>query len=402
MGMKNLLIMAASILILMGCKNQSGNRFPMIGEDNENYVEEPDETFADYANAKIEPFMSFEDRERAILQQAANVGCQGRIWWYADSVDIFAIVQFVSQYSNNYSLVAYTPSNQIEYTLIPQGQDSQGNYVFMDDLSKDHITISADESVMSIPKKQMSFHRTTASHCNEVMTFCLRKSLYINHKYWIFEDFVAEIGKALGSTGIDADRDLRTWGNEQAVYVLIRLPLTGNYAFAEYKGWNMVVADGGKEGLTSDGSTNYLIANNSLNLRTHIQVSADGNTMTVANGTFPKINIKTATRLISTLRDIQDKNTTPQQFDQMYQTYANLAASKMQYINNLNVKEVYKFSARSDLRDAQIKMRQIRERALKINYQMQPSPYEGQDPSYDPGQKYQYERDGVDYGQKNY
>ena len=66
MGMKNLLIMAASILILMGCKNQSGNRFPMIGEDNENYVEEPAETFADYANAKIEPFMSFEDRERAI------------------------------------------------------------------------------------------------------------------------------------------------------------------------------------------------------------------------------------------------------------------------------------------------------------------------------------------------
>lgn len=416
---KDILLFAACCLLTVGCNQQvkntpageeaqqeeEGGLFSSITNmvtggisENSEEPEEPDETFANYANAPIESFISFENREQAILQQAASVGCQGNIWWYADSVNVYAVVQFISQYANDFTLVEYSPSNQTEYTLIPQGQNSQGNYVFLEDLSKERILISADESRMISPKIQRQFSRTSASQCNDVMTYRMRKELYVNHKYEIFQDFVAEIGKAYGALGIDLDRDMRVWGNEKAVYALVDLPQSQYYAFAEYQGWSMNVANGERQGQASDGSSNYAITNNSLNLRTSIQISADGGTLTAANNTFRRINIKTATRLISTLRDEQDKRTTPQQFDQMYQTYANLAANKIQYINNLNVKEVYKFSARSDLRDAQFKMRNIRQRALKTGYQMQPSPYEGQDPSYDPGQKYQYERDGVNYG----
>jgi hypothetical protein len=386
-----------------GQQDDDGSFFSGLFTNNveQTSTEEPDLTFADFANAEVEPFQSFVERERLILQQAANMGSQGRVWWFADSADVCAIIQFYNQYANSFSLVSYTAVNPIEFTLLSQGQDAQGNYVFEEEMNKALFVFSADESWLRAPNQSI-YRRVTAAQCDEVMTYAKRRSLYLDQKYWVFTDLFQTISKSYSYPGIDADRDMRVWGNRQGVYALVYIPSAKCYAFAEYRGWTTVFADGAQQGTASDGSINYLIANNSMNLRTNIQLSADGMKLTVNNASFQKINIRTATRLIEAQRDEQDKNTTPEQFDQMYQTYVNLAARQMQTINNLNVKEVYKFSVRSNLRDAQIKMREIRQRALKIGYQMQPNPYEGQDPSYDPGQRYQYERDGVRYGVPKY
>ena len=246
-----------------------------------------------------------------------------------------------------------------------------------------------------------TYNRASLEQCDKVLTYSKRKSLYLSKKYWVFTDFFQDIQKA-HQFGPDPDADMMVWGNQKDVFALAYIPMVKKYAFATYEGWTYVGCDAGPQGQGTGGGTSYLVARNDMNIRYNMEVSADKKQLTIGDKVYPRLTIRKATRLIEALRDEQDKNTTPEQFNQMYQTYANLAASKMQTINNLNIKEVYKFSVRSELRDAQQKMRQIRQRAMKIGFQMQPSPYEGQDPSYDPGIKYQMERDGVRYGQPKY
>lgn len=390
-------VLSAVIAILMtGCNGQQGGTKP----GNQAQEEEPDETFANYQNAEIEPFTSFVEIERQGRQITAANGNQMNIWWFADTMEIVGITQIFNQYSMTYNADFVGPTGDIAYTLLPQGQDAQGNYLFVEEWSKNRFTIAADESWLNVLDLK-TYRRVTAEECDKVLTYAKRKSLYVEKKYWVFTDFFHEIKKAYRA-GPDPDADMEVWGDAQAVYVLAQIPLYKKYAFAEYKGWSNVNCDAKPQGQTSDGGTTYLVTRNDMNIRTSVEVSADRQQLKVGEATYHRLTIRKATRLIENLRDEQDKQTTPQQFDQMYQTQANLAANKMQYINNLGVKEVYKFAARSDLRDAQQRMRQIRQRAQKIGYQMQPSPYEGQDPSYDPGQKYQQERDGVRYGQPKY
>ena len=418
MRQQHLFFLAILALLLAGCGQKSNTGNGSSGKESEESgllsgiaeifggssekeeSEEPDETFTDYQNAEIEPFKSFVIQEQEARQYSAANGNNINIWWFADSVEVVAITQIYNQYSMNYNISFSNATGDINYTMIPQGHDAQGNYVFAEEWSKNRYTVASDESWLNIMNLK-TYKRVTAEECDRVMTYAKRKSLYVQRKYWVFNEFFRDINKTF-QCGPDPDTDMVVWGNQQDVYALAYIPLVKKYAFATYEGWTYVGCDAGQQGQTADGGTTYLVARNDRNIRFNMEVSSDKRLLKIGEKVYPRISIRKATRLIETLRDQQDKNTTPDQFLQMYQTYANLAASKMQTINNLNIKEVYKFSVRSELRDAQIKMREIRQRALKIGYQMQPSPYEGQDPSYDPGIKYQMERDGVSYGVPKY
>ena len=368
--------------------------------ESEEEKEEPDETFADYKNAEIEPFKSFVVQEQEARQYTAMNGNNINIWWFADSLEILAITEVYNQYSRNYNASFSNAIGENTYTLLFQGKDESGNFVFAEEWSKNRFTIASDQSWLNVMNLK-TYKRVTAEECDKVMTYAKRKTLDVSRKYWVFTEFFQEIQKTY-QCGPDPDVDMIVWGNQKDVFALAYIPLMKKYAFATFEGWTYVGCDAGPQGQGTGGGTTYLVARNDMNIRYNMEVSADKKQLKIGDKVYPRLTVRKATRLIEALRDEQDKNTTPEQFNQMYQTYANLAASKMQTINNLNIKEVYKFSVRSELRDAQQKMRQIRQRAMKIGFQMQPSPYEGQDPSYDPGIKYQMERDGVRYGQPKY
>ena len=381
-------------LILAGC-GQKGNA-PSGSGETDNGQEEQDETFADYQNVEIEPFKSFVTMEQEIRQYTAANGNQINLWWFADSTEIVGITRIYNQYSMNYNADIFNITGNIGYTLLPQGRDAQGNYLFVEEWSKNRFIVASDESWLNVMNLK-TYKRVSAEECDKVMAYAKRKSIYLDRKYWIFNDFFRDISKTY-QCGPDPDTDMVVWGNQQDVYALAYIPLLKAYAFATYEGWTYVGCNAGPQGQTADGGTAYLVARNDMNIRFNMEVSADKRQLKIGEKIYPRLSIKKATRLIEALRDEQDKHTTPQQFDQMYQTYTNLAARQIQTVNNLNMKDVNKYSVRSDLRDAQLKMREIRQRALKIGYQMHPSPYEGLDPSYDPGIKYQMERDGVRYG----
>ena len=417
MKKKTILIVAAVVLVLYGMSlvdtgDGSGEKeveseenglfsgFANMFGESEEEKEEPDETFADYKNAEIEPFKSFAVQDQEARQYAAMNGNNIDIWWFADSVEVVAIAKVYNQYSMNFTAGFSSAAGEITHTLLPQGRDESGNYVFAEEWSKNRLTMASDMSWLNTMNLK-TYNRASLEQCDKVLAYSKRKSLYISKKYWVFTDFFQDIQKTY-QFGPDPDADMMVWGNQKDVFALAYIPMVKKYAFATYEGWTYVGCDAGPQGQGTGGGTSYLVARNDMNIRYNMEVSADKKQLTIGDKVYPRLTIRKATRLIEALRDEQDKNTTPEQFNQMYQTYANLAASKMQTINNLNIKEVYKFSVRSELRDAQQKMRQIRQRAMKIGFQMQPSPYEGQDPSYDPGIKYQMERDGVRYGQPKY
>ena len=417
MKRKTILIAAAVVLVLYGmslvesgegkgeneAESEGSGLFSGISNlfsESEEEKEEPDETFADYKNAEIEPFKSFVVQEQEARQYTAMNGNNINIWWFADSLEILAITEVYNQYSRNYNASFSNAIGENTYTLLFQGKDESGNFVFAEEWSKNRFTIASDQSWLNVMNLK-TYKRVTAEECDKVMTYAKRKTLDVSRKYWVFTEFFQEIQKTY-QCGPDPDVDMIVWGNQKDVFALAYIPLMKKYAFATFEGWTYVGCDAGPQGQGTGGGTTYLVARNDMNIRYNMEVSADKKQLKIGDKVYPRLTVRKATRLIEALRDEQDKNTTPEQFNQMYQTYANLAASKMQTINNLNIKEVYKFSVRSELRDAQQKMRQIRQRAMKIGFQMQPSPYEGQDPSYDPGIKYQMERDGVRYGQPKY
>ena len=83
----------------------------------------------------------------------------------------------------------------------------------------------------------------------------------------------------------------------------------------------------------------------------------------------------------------------------MYNQWANAYAQKLSYVNNLSVKEVYKYSARAEMKDFQQNMREVRERAARVGYSLQPGPYEQYDntATQNANNRLQWERDGVRY-----
>ena len=54
-------------------------------------TQEKDLTMADYANLEVGPFESFVDLESQFKQICAQRGEQGKVWFFADSVDIAGV-----------------------------------------------------------------------------------------------------------------------------------------------------------------------------------------------------------------------------------------------------------------------------------------------------------------------
>ena len=341
----------------------------------------------------------FQQAVNNYRQQAAAAGARRDIWLFADEYNCVIILHTVFMQQERLELGLFSAGQETDLNLVSLGRDAAGNYRLKweyQEHNNSFMTLASDYSWFQLPNGAR-MHPATTDELDRVYATGLARANYFGQKFQLFSKFFATIYKAY-SANIAEEEDVLVYSSAQGEVVAIAKLRDANLlCVADYSGWTELYGDLGLSGTSAGGGTRYTAVINGRQFP--FEMSADEQQITVNGKTLRRTTPEAAWKMIDQQRLAEDKRRSYQDFQNMYNQWANAYAQKLSYVNNLSVKEVYKFSARAEMKDFQQNMREVRERAARVGYSLQPGPYEQYDntATQNANNRLQWERDGVRY-----
>ena len=339
----------------------------------------------------------FEQKVAQFRQLLSSQGLQGDAFLFADELEVVVITYAQNYFQTQYSVDFFSGNSQNSYPLAYKGQDEQGNLILSTE-SGSSLILAQDKSWVQIANlKRMN--SATASACNRVLEYSIRKEKEIRERFWLFEEFFGQIKQGFNA-GIDGEQNLMLYTDGKELLALARIPRAEKYALADYLAWNTTYFNVNQTASSSGGQTLAVYSVENGQQVGVLEVSQDRQQLRSNGRTFKRTTVEKASAMVDAARLNEDRHRSYEDFVRMYTTWSNLYASKLEYVNNANVKETYKFSARAQMADCQAKMREIRKRAARVGYNMMPGAFEEASNTAVQSEinNYQSARDGVRYG----
>lgn len=335
-------------------------------------------------------------------QMAAAMGVSRQSWLFANEFTVIAILQnTMSGMQPMYAMGIYENGQEQAVNLVFLGQNQQGAYCLkteFQDSNQPTIMVAPDLSWMTFNGLQLP--AATPAQCDQAFANGQARSVHFAQRYYIFKDLFAAINKAY-SRGVEDENNLFFYGNQQVAAVIAKIPSANALAIGEFEAWNTYVGDLYQQQANAQGGPRFLAVINGQ----QVPVEMTPNEMQIRiNGlVLQRMTPENATQVVDQARLRFDKSQPYEFFVNQYTIWSNQYGEKLAYVNNANIKEVYKFSARAAMNDCQQKMREIRERAARVGYNIAPGAFEGANNGATQSalNNYQWARDGVTYGQSD-
>lgn len=339
----------------------------------------------------------FEQKVAQFRQILSSQGIQGDALLFADEKEV-AIISYAQNFSQTqYAVDFFSGAGQYSYSLAYRGQDARGNLILSTE-SGSSLILAQDRSWLQIADlKRMN--SATASACNRVLEYSIRREKEIRERYWLFEEFFGQIKQGFNA-GIDDEQNLMLYTDGKELLALARIPRADKYVMADYLAWNTTYFNVNHTSSAGGGHTFAVFSVENGQQVGVVDVSQDWQQLRSNGRTFQRTTVEKASAMVDEVRLNEDRHRSYEDFERMYITWSNLYANKLEYVNNVNIKETYKFSARAQMADCQAKMREIRQRAARVGYNIMPGAFEGASNTAVQSDinNYQSARDGVRYG----
>ena len=344
----------------------------------------------------------FQQSLNRLQQAAASSGAQFRAWLFADRFRVAFMQYTATRWRENYVLYLYEEGNEQQIPLVALGTDQDGNYCFRAAQrpgTRPGIVMAKDLSWISFPDGHVQLPAATPEQCDKAHARGLARRAYLNQKFELFSDFFAAIAKAYNGMSIEDEKDMAVYRDDQGeVIAIARIPAINRMAIASYKEYDSLFGDVAEAGQSPEGGRAFTGTVNGQQFQ--FDMSPDGEEVHMGGKRFWRIIPELALILILLMRRRADKRFSYQDYVNMYNNWQAAYERQLNYVNNVNVKEIYKFSARSSMADYQQRMREVRARAARAGYNLPVGRYENADNLANQAEinRYQWARDGVKYG----
>ena len=344
----------------------------------------------------------FQQSLDRLRQAAANTGAQFRAWLFADGFRVGFMQYSASRWQESYVLYLYEEGNEQQIQIVPLGTDQEGNYCFRAAQrpgNKPSIVMAKDLSWLSFPDIQVKLPAATPEACDKAYASAIARRAYLNQKFELFSDFFSAIAQAYNGMRIEDEKDMSVYQSDEGeVIAIARIRPVNRMAIASYKEYDTLFGDLSETGQTPLGGRMFTGTANGQQFQ--FDMSPDEEEIHLGGKRFWRIIPELALILILLMRRRADKRFSYQDYVNMYNNWQAAYERQLNYVNNVNVKEIYKFSARSSMAGYQQQMRKVRERAARAGYNLPVGRYENADNLANQAEinRYQWARDGVKYG----
>ena len=344
----------------------------------------------------------FQQSLHRLQQAASGSGAQFRAWLFADKFRVVLIQYTATQWQENYVLYIYEGGNEQQIPMVAMGTDQQGHYCFRAAQSPGNqptAVMAKDVSWLLFPAGQLKLPAATPEQCDKAYASGIARKAWFDAKFELFSDFFAAIAKAYNGRCIEDEKDLSVYQDDQGeVIAIARIPQVDRMAIASYKEYDCTFGDISRTGQSSQGGKSF--TGNANGQQFQFDMSPDEEEINIGGKRFWRIIPELALILILLMRRRADKRFSYQDYVNMYNNWQSAYERQLNYVNNVNVKEIYKFSARSSMADYQQRMREVRARAARAGYHLPVGKYENADNLANQAEinRYQWARDGVKYG----
>lgn len=344
----------------------------------------------------------FQQMANNLRQQINAMGAQAQVWLFANEFTVVAMIQASYAGGQGYRIGVFENGQEQAYNMVYLGQNQQGAHCFkseFQDTNQPTVLMAQDLSWIMI-NNHVQLMAATPDQCDQAYANGKARSENFARRYAVFSDLFKAINQHYPG-GVESEENIFLYGNRQEVVLIAKIPQANALAIGDFVQWNTTVGDLYQQQSTPQGGPQFIAVINGQ----RIPVEMTPNEMQIRiNGTvFERLTPEAAYQVVDNARLAFDKAQGYNYFINQYSIWQNEYANKMAYVNNASVKEVYKFSARSAMIDCQQKMREIRQRAARVGYNIQPGVYEGADNGalQSSLNNYQWARDGVTYGQSD-
>lgn len=344
----------------------------------------------------------FQQMANNLRQQINAMGAQAQIWLFANEFTAIAMIQTSYGGNQGYRMGLFENGQEQAFNLVYLGQNQQGAHCFkseFQDSNQPTVFMAQDLSWINMGNK-VQLMAATPDQCDQAYANGKARSENFARRYAVFADLFKAINQSYNG-GVESEENLFLYGNRQEVVIIAKIPQANALAIGDFVQWNTSVGDLYQQQSMPQGGPRFMAVINGQ----QIPVEMTPNEMQIRiNGTvFDRLTPEVAYQVVDNARLAFDKSQSYQFFMNQYSIWQNEYANKMAYVNNASIKEVYKFSARSAMIDCQQKMREIRQRAARVGYNIPPGVYEGADNGslQSSLNNYQWARDGVTYGQSD-